>query len=64
MVQLLEVILLEIREKPRRPDRVLRNLKVMNVLIPVLANISSGRRAGGRHGAYYKVKVLPCDHVI
>ena len=42
MVQLLEVILIEIGEEARRADRVRGDLEIVNVLVPVVANVGSG----------------------
>ena len=44
MVQLLEMILLEIGEEPRRARRMRRDLEVVNVRVPVRANGALGRR--------------------
>ena len=41
VVQLLEVVLVEIGEEPRRPDRVRRDLEIVNVLVPVVADVGS-----------------------
>ncbi len=48
VVELLEVILVEIGEEPRRSDRVLRDLQIMNVLVPVVADsrVRWGRMKG------------------
>jgi hypothetical protein len=48
VMQLLEVILVQIGEEPRRPDRVLRDLEIMNVLVPVGAD--GGVRWGRMRG--------------
>ena len=39
MVELLEMILIEIVEKPARADRMPRDLEIVNVLIPVRADV-------------------------
>jgi hypothetical protein len=49
-VQLFEMILVEIREEPRRTDRMGRYLEVMNVSVPVLADVSRRGTVGLGHG--------------
>ena len=47
MVQLLEVVLIEVGEEPRRADRMRRDLEIVDVLVPVVADVGSRwRRAG------------------
>ena len=64
-MQLFEVILIEIGEKSGAADWVFRYFKIVNVTIPVFANVvcRCGRRRG--HNRYYKIKrVYPlCERV-
>ena len=41
VVQLLEVVLVEVGEEPRRPDRVSRDLEIVDVPVPVVADVGS-----------------------
>ena len=50
MVELLEMILIEVGEESRRPDRVRRDLEVVDVLVPVVADVSRCGTRGLRHG--------------
>ena len=43
MVKLLEMILIEVVEKPARADRVLRDLEIVDVLLPVFAHLVDRR---------------------
>ena len=47
MVQLFKMVRIEIAEKPRGSHGVRRDLEVVDVLIPVAANISRARRGAG-----------------
>jgi hypothetical protein len=49
MMQLLEVILVEIREEPRRPYRMPSDFEIVNVPVPVVANVGISSGAGGWH---------------
>ena len=42
-MQLLEVILIEIGEESRRSERVRGDLEIVNVPVPVVANVGCGR---------------------
>ena len=42
VVQLLEMILIEIGEEARRADRMRRDLEIVNVPVPVLADVGRG----------------------
>ena len=46
VMELLEVILIEIVEEPARPDRMLRDLEIVDVPLPVRANVVDRRHAG------------------
>ena len=46
MVQLFEVVLIEIVEEPARADRMLRDLEIVDVPLPVLADLVDRRHAG------------------
>jgi hypothetical protein len=58
VMEFLEVVLIEILEEFGRSWRRGRDIQIMNVLIPISTNVCCRRRAGGRHGAYYKVKAF------
>ena len=45
VMQLLEVILVEIVEEPARPDRMPRDLEIVNVMLPVGADLVDGGHA-------------------
>jgi hypothetical protein len=45
MVQLLEVVLIEVREKSTGTDRMRRNVEVVNVPVPVFPDLGSGDSA-------------------
>ena len=45
VMELLEVILVEIGEEAGRSDRVRRDLEIVNVTVPVLANVGGRWRA-------------------
>ena len=45
MVQFLEVVLIEVVEKPARADGVPRDLEIVDVLLPVFAHLIDGRHA-------------------
>jgi hypothetical protein len=55
MMQFFEVILIQIREETGRARRVLRNLEIVNVLVPVRAN-ARRRTVGRRHDAVIYVE--------
>ncbi len=46
VMELFEMILVEIVEEAARSDRMLRDLEVVNVLVPVRAHLVDGRHAG------------------
>ncbi len=46
MMQLLEVVLIEVGEEPRRSDGMRRDLEIVNVPVPVLANVGSSGNDG------------------
>jgi hypothetical protein len=48
-MQFIEVILVEVVKKPARADRVLRDLQVVNVVIPVLADFRRRRHVTTIH---------------
>jgi hypothetical protein len=57
MMELLEMILIEIVEKSARADRMFRDLEIVNVTIPVLADTIDCRRGGSvdhRRPLYYR----------
>ena len=57
-MQLLEVILVEIGEEARRADRMRRDLEIVNVLVPVVADVGSGGTDAAMDDTahYYKIK--------
>ena len=57
VVQLLEVVLVEIGEEARRAHRVVRDLEIVDVMVPVAADLGGRRAAAGpvRHGRYYRI---------
>jgi hypothetical protein len=50
MVQLFEVVLIEVREEPRRAGCVTADLEVVDVEVPIVADVRDGRCAGRWHG--------------
>jgi hypothetical protein len=46
MMQFLEMVLVEVGEEARRANRMSRNLEVVNMAVPVVANV--GSRGGAR----------------
>src|SRR5689334_7341585 len=58
MVQLLEMIAVEIGEEARRTDGMRRDVEIVDVAVPVVADASVGR-SGAHECLYYKM-ILPC----
>ena len=56
-MEFLEMVLIEIGKEAGRADRMCRDLEIVYVLIPVLADINNGYGRRRRHGTYYKIKV-------
>ena len=56
-MELLEMVLIKVGEEARRAHGMRRDLEIVNVLVPILANIVSGCGRRRRHEAYYKIKV-------
>ena len=52
MVQLLEMILVKIVEEAARTDRMLGDLQIVDMLVPVLAH-----RLDSRHQAHYSCRI-------
>jgi len=52
-----KMVLIEISKETWGTDRMRRDLEIVYVLVPVLANIVYGCGRRGRHGAYYKIKI-------
>lgn len=57
VMELLEMVLIQVGEKAWRPDRMRRDFEIVDVLVPILANIVRGCGRRRRHEAYYKIKV-------
>ena len=52
VMQLLEMVLIQIAEEPRRPDGMRGDLEIVNMVIPVRTNVGCGRGSGGWHGIF------------
>lgn len=51
MMQLLEMVFVEVGKESRRAGGMLRNLQIVNVLVPIRADACQEARLGRRHDA-------------